>query len=479
MVNLKYPVRIKLFGLPIIKVNSTVSGTVIDTYLFRIPFISIRIKDRRKINVNFTLLQKAIDWYKDRAINKSKEAIKQKFREGKPVKIMLMTSRPGMWNFDYLYPLLKQDKRFDVCVLIMPEKAYGDETMKKYMQEVSQELTEKNIPFICGYNLKTGTFIKPREVINPDIVFFTDFAHFHFYKNFAINRFRDKITFLNDYGYSVMLDQHTCNYELNNEVDVYFRPTYRHQEMAQLYMYKTHGDNVSVVGSPKLDVRFDEAYKVTDVWKPQSKSKKRIIWAPHHSDGHPKNTYQYNAFYVLSDFMLQLAEEYKDKVQFAFRPHPILRPKLNLRWGKEKTDAYFKKWEDLENGQISDGEFQDLFITSDAMIMDSCSFIAEYTAFDKPLLHTISPTSRVRLNEFGLDIYDCIYKADVDLEQSIRHFIDEVVLAGNDYLKEERAKVVKKYFSKLNGKTASENIYQEIVDYLSEQPQETEQQKEK
>ena len=139
---------------------------------------------------------------------------------------------------------------------------------------------------------------------------------------------------------------------------------------------------------------------------------------------------------------------------------------LEKKWGLEDVKKYYQKWDELDNGQYYAGNFVDLFATSDAMIMDSCSFMAEYTAFNKPLFHTVTQTSRTNLNEFGEILYKNFYIPKNDLKEDIENFIQDVVINGNDYKKEERTEFVKQYFGKINGKTASENIYDEIIKFL-------------
>lgn len=257
----------------------------------------------------------------------------------------------------------------------------------------------------------------------------------HFHKDFYITNFLDKVTVLNDYGFSVMQEEKTVNFELNNTVDMYFRPTTIHMKMAAELMENKGRNTVLVNGSPKLDAIFDKNHIFKDVWKTQPKIKKRIIWAPHYSDGHPKDMYQYNAFYELYDFMFELALKFKDEIQIAFRPHPVLESRLVLKWGKEKQQAYYDKWEKLENGQYYPGDFLDLFISSDAMIMDSCSFMGEYTVVNKPLFHTVGSTTRIKLNDFGNEIYKFCYKTEHNLKQDIEKFIKEVVLKVKMYIK--------------------------------------------
>ena len=164
--------------------------------------------------------------------------------------------------------------------------------------------------------------------------------------------------------------------------------------------------------------------------------------------------------------MFELAEKYKDSIQIAFKPHPMLKPKLDQRWGREKADEYYNRWAELENGQLEQGEFKDLFLGSDAMILDSISFIAEYTITNKPAFFTIGKTSRVNLNTFGKKIFKELYKPNGDLKKGIEDFVVNVVINGNDYQREKRTQFINEYMLPPNGISASENIYNDMVDII-------------
>lgn len=397
----------------------------------------------------------------------TKKRICEKFKKGKTLNICIQVSRPGMWCFDYLYKLLEKDPRFNVSILIMPDHNYKREIHQFYLEKTYDELCQKGYKPIKGYDFDLEKSVDIRGTINPDIIFYTDFWKPHFYDRYYITSFPDKITFLNEYGFSVMQDELTCNFELNNLVDLYFRPTEIHKQMA-LQLMNNKGKNVIVTGSPKLDALFDTKYTPTNVWKKQKGKirKKRVIWSPHYTDKMPDNMYKNDAFWEIYDFMLEIANKYKDKVQFVFRPHPVLKKRASERWGTEAQEAYYHKWDTLSNGQYYDGNFIDLFMKSDAMLTDSCSFRAEYTAFNKPLFITTTQTSRNNYNAFGQKLNELFYTPHNDLQQGIIDFIEDVVLGGNDYKKEERTKFVEQYFGKINGKTASENIYGEIIKFL-------------
>ena len=111
------------------------------------------------------------------------------------------------------------------------------------------------------------------------------------------------------------------------------------------------------------------------------------------------------------------------------------------------------------NCQLEEGEFEELFLQSDAMILDSISFIAEYTAVNKPALFTVGRKARVFLNEYGMENYKVLYEAKSDLKKEICQFIENVVINENDYKLNDRTEFMKKNLLPPSGKTASQNIY--------------------
>ena len=105
--------------------------------------------------------------------------------------------------------------------------------------------------------------------------------------------------------------------------------------------------------------------------------------------------------------------------------------------------------------------YVDLFYFSDAMILDSASFIVEYLYFNKPLLFTMRDERILeRFNSFGQMVFDYMYKGKN--QQDTYRFINETVLKGNDTLAKARKQFFIKEILPKNGKTASENIYGEL-----------------
>ena len=455
--------------------NLHYSDTIDRIYLFSLPMLEIRKKEDGN-HLHLAAFTQTIENFRKlfkflkRKTNKKKSScysiLRKKIKKGEKIKICLFVSRITCWIYTNLYKCLEESSFFEPIVVVKPFMFNGHDAMVDYMNTTYKILKERGYNVVKGYDESIGEFLDVRKVINPDIVFYTKYWKPQFQENFYIDKFEDKLTFYTSYCFDIAYHPEVMNFELNNKVDRYFMPTPIHKKMAQVTM-DNHAENVYVVGAPKLDVFFDQSYVPQDVWKQQRKKKKRIIWAPHHSDNFPGNLYQFNAFYELTDFMFKMAEKYKDDIQIAFKPHPMLKPYLeNKKWGKKSADAYYDKWANLDNGQLETGEFVDLFLTSDAMILDSISFIAEYTATNKPSLFTIGSKSRVQLNDFGSINFEVLYHTDNDLKADIEKFIVDVVINGNDTKKEERTEFINKYLLPPNGKSSAENIYDNIIDEI-------------
>ncbi len=384
--------------------------------------------------------------------------LRLKYLTKSKIKVCLFCSRISDWELDNLYNLLEQSGFFIPYIVLKPFMSQGHEAMVRFMEQAYSELSSKGYRVIKTYEASSDTFINIKQTLNPDIVFYTMYWLPHFHKNYYIDKFYSKISIFTSYSFDCMEHPEVTNFEINNMVDMYFMPCDLNKKWAQKNMYNK-GKNVFVTGTPKLDPFFDSSYCPKDVWKTQTKPKKRVIWAPHHSDHFPKWQYQCNSFYEICDDMFKIAEKYRNDIQIAFKPHPMLKEKLNALWGIETTQKYYDKWANLENGQLEEGSFIDLFMTSDAMILDSLSFIAEYTAVNKPALFTIGKTSRVFLNPFGKDCFENLYIAKGNLTQEIEVFIQEVILEGNDYKKGQREAFIKENIMPPHGKDASRNIY--------------------
>ena len=88
---------------------------------------------------------------------------------------------------------------------------------------------------------------------------------------------------------------------------------------------------------------------------------------------------------------------------------------------------YENQWRNLQNADVIDeGMYDELFVNSDAMILDSVSFLAEYLYVHKTLLQLMRKEQRY--NDVGDRLIKVHYVADGKDEEAIERFLQEVVL---------------------------------------------------
>jgi CDP-glycerol glycerophosphotransferase (TagB/SpsB family) len=165
--------------------------------------------------------------------------------------------------------------------------------------------------------------------------------------------------------------------------------------------------------------------------------------------------------------MLDFKDKYKDKVQFAFKPHPQLKPALykHKDWGKERTDAYYKAWEEGDNSTFVAGAYIDLFKSSDGMIHDSHSFTVEYLYVGKPVMFMTNYDRESQCNAVGKKAFAAHYHGTS--RDDIQHFIEDVVIGGQDTMVEKRHAFYNDILVPPNGRSVAENIINEITTALN------------
>ena len=135
---------------------------------------------------------------------------------------------------------------------------------------------------------------------------------------------------------------------------------------------------------------------------------------------------------------------------------------------EEEYEEYLEMWRQLPNAQvIENGMYTDIFESSDAMILDSISFLGEYIYMHKPMLFLTR--DRNTFNDFGKELVRVLYKTDGGNLEGIKNFVEKNVIVNEDPMKERREEFFEKYmdYRNQNGMLASEYIKQ-YIDCLTE-----------
>ena len=410
----------------------------------------------------------AFPFYQKNVIRRVRKAQNQRISEyakKESISVVFFLQNEAVWKYDSLYWLMEKSEKFHPIVVVSPFNVhliYDKKECLNVMRKAISYAEKQGYRYVSAYDFERKKWLNIKKQYNPDIVFFSK-PYKDTLPQYHIYRFKDKLTLYAEYGICC-IDIYRTNFNLpfNNLLWKFLVETEYQKGFAEQYSL-CKGDNAIVVGALATEKLMDTSYQPKDVWKPQTHPKKRIIWAPHHTVDY---LFNFSNFLVYCDLMLKLAKKYEDKVQFAFKPHPVLKFKLINLWGKEKTEAYYKKWEELENAQLEQGYYMDLFKTSDALVHDCASFTAEYLYTKKPTLFMVrDPQVLSHWNPFGRKCFDVHYHAE-NMEQ-IEDFINQVVLEGNDTMREARESFCNEYLLPKDGVMPS----QKILDYLQSELQ--------
>ncbi|GIQ58081.1 hypothetical protein Flavo103_12170 [Flavobacterium collinsii] len=411
---------------------------------------------------NFTNLRALRDAYKIRQAPKNHQKALEIVRQKEKVKVAFFLTHESVWKYDLLFDLMLAHPRFEPQIFVCPIVNFGKENMLFEMDKAYNAFKNRGYDVVRTYDTATAEYLDIKKTFSPDLVFFTNPYEGLVDYRYYIKEFSNTLTCY--VPYAIMTTNYDAFYNLNfhNLVWRIFSETPIHKNIA-FQKQKNKGKNNVVTGYPGFDQLLTSKRPNSNVWKNNNKTLKRVIWAPHHSMNELNKV---SNFLEYCDVFLELAIVYNNQLQIAFKPHPLLRIKLenDPDWGKKKTDAYYNKWMDLENGQFENSEYTDLFLTSDALIHDCGSFMAEYLITEKPSLFMVRNESVMReWSEFGEKTVAVHYQSRNKKE--LIDFIENVLLNENDWMKETRNNFVENNLIQNNNLSASQNI----MNYLETQ----------
>lgn len=414
-----------------------------------------------------------------------KSCIQSKIAQGEKVKIAFQVMSAAEWPAEALYRLLDRDERYDNYIIVCPWNDRSENDILHIYNQTCEYFDADNYHVYKAYDIENRRFLTWEEIGGiPDVLIHVSSWYESIPEQYQIEAL--PLSCVNYYiPYGI--------YVAENRDGTYMqRFGYNKQIMNLVYRlyadslinytgYKQYqlleGKNVRYSGYAKMDYFYTaepiSEVDVRTIWKipegVESNQVKKVIIAPHHAMSN-KSLVAYSTFHKNAFFWEYLAKKYEGRVSFIFKPHPNLRTKAvgeGVFDNYEVYDEYIARLDALTNVKVvqEDG-YLDVFATSDAMIMDSGSFIAEYAYVNKPLLFLRRPEQA--FNRLGAEIMQNYYTANGEDYFSIENFLEQVVLGENDNMMVARAEVWEKNLDYVgyNGCLASEYIYNDICSLL-------------
>lgn len=391
-----------------------------------------RILPKPVKKVLIVVKQKTYDqWQKKRLFKRMQvkhAELLQQLKGKKKIKVVFLAIHKSVWKVDPVFQKMLKDPFFEPEILVCPYTPYGEERMLEDLKQTYSYFIDKGYP--VRKSLKEDGLWYTLDEIKPDIVFFTnphDLTRNEYYEDAYLNYLSCYVPYHHEVGsYGSNIGQY--NQKIHNALWYIFAS---HKASYELFAKTSaaKASNVIVTGYPAMEelLNKEKENNYRDAWKSSSDGRLRVIWAPHHTISDPNLPYS-NFIEYASEFQ-DLALKYKSKVIWAFKPHPILKSKLYLHsdWGKVKTDLFYSFWAEQPFSQLEEGEYFDLFLSSDIMIHDSGSFLAEYLYLRKPVMYLLSEKNHNSYySDFGIKALEsCEIGKCFD---DVKKFIDKSLL---------------------------------------------------
>ncbi|MBR0261645.1 MAG: hypothetical protein IJQ85_07600 [Selenomonadaceae bacterium] len=394
----------------------------------------------------------------ERVFNISVKEIRRKDK----IKLGFVTHLSSQWCGDDLYNLFANDERFDVTVFLCRPYSENELFQKDFIRGVEQfkshglnvvAIDNKNtsVPTqdvlisLTPYSTRLPKILRPKKVLVKTLIIHMPYA-------FGVGR-RSK----NYYNLPIFHTGWKLFFSSKIELKVYDETT-------------TVGvPRGAYSGYPRMDIFFDKNVNFHFDWKMTRPDAKKIIWAPHWSINavNKQATFQWNY-----QFMYEFAKAHPE-ISWVVKPHPGLffsTVEEKIFPSTKAFENYLQKWNDLPNAQVyTGGYYQAIFATSDGMILDSCSFIAEYQFAHNPMIFLTRKGEG--FNKLGDKILDASYLVDGKDLDGIAALLQKIFIEGDDYKADKRKEVFDNYlnYPKFNGMLASEFIYKSIADELQKE----------
>ena len=406
----------------------------------------------------------------------------QRVRKQEKIVIGFIANYSSTWIGDALYHLFNGNERFEPYVfLISNHNGQSEEMIISEYQKNLEFFTERNLRVVQTLDTETGRQYTWEEIgVKPQVcIWLTPWVDLFIEHFYLMNYSLDVLHTYIPYGFMIAENEnnnfvkHQYDQLLHNVSWCNFEESRISVEMAEKYAF-VGSQNTEYTGYPKMDSFFESAKVPDNTWEKLIKKSglslaKKIIYAPHHTLDENEPV-RFSTFADNYQIMIELAKKYQSETIWVFKPHPQLKYKA-IRSGLfkdiEEWNAYVNSWKQLPNGEVmEDGDYIQLLMESDAMILDSVSFLAEYLYAHKPLLFLQG--EKQRFNEFGKSLMDVHYCAYGNDEKAIDDFVRKVVSEGNDEMNAKREQFYDENLNYLstNGKSAADSIYEWFCEKL-------------
>ncbi|MDR2603345.1 MAG: hypothetical protein LBC11_02170 [Puniceicoccales bacterium] len=356
----------------------------------------------------------------------------QKAARHRKIRVIFLVNEASKWHCGSLYDLFENSNNFKPLILVTKRITCRDTT-----EEFNATLSffkNADVHVECAYNNTSNKFLD-LKIFSPDIVFYEqpwDMGRVQSIDRVAIFA----LTCYTPYCFHMLQSEYDYLELFHRFLWKYFVESPWHLKS---YKNRFRADNCISSGSLHFDKYFLKKVPHVGFWKDTSLSKKRIIYAPHFTftTQHRVATFPQNG-----QFILNLASMYP-QTTWVIRPHPSFDQHVVADgiMTQQELDEYYTAWEKYGT-LVREGDCFDLFKTSDCLITDCISFLADYFPSGKPVFHLRRNDQTREFNDFGKDIIGTYYQIHSNAE--LEKLFSRVMVDGDDFMAPQRLNQMEK-----------------------------------
>lgn len=363
------------------------------------------------------------------------------------INIVFVCHRPAVWgSLKTVYEACLSDPEFNVAIVAIPNKKQLPDlglSHERYETEGAEDFFKNyKCKVVNGYDYFKKRWFSLKK-LHPDYVFFQqpyNVTRCKEYKSKNVTKF-SKLLYVhyaaNFIGGGIFDETYPSDFI--KDVDIIFTADKFDNKVVGEYLKKIHAKTKTVLtGFPRYDGL--EKYHGCDSvnWNfPKTNGKTRIIWTPRWCTNEGNCN-----FFDYKDVLLDYVEQHSE-IDFIFRPHP----QAFLEWAatgelpQPEADKYKQRIAKMSNAKLdAQKEYLTTFYSSDILITDISSIVAEYFLTGKPVVYCHKKDC---FNDFSRKVAEGFYwvRNWDELKKTI-----EMLKSGNDPRKEKRREIIKSEF---------------------------------
>lgn len=367
---------------------------------------------------------------------------------GAKIHVVFVCDRPQIWSaLKSLCESCIADCHFQVTIVTVPEKQQLPDLGLNHQIYYDNGALSFFDAYPCkvlnGYNAQTGKWLDLQK-LDPDYVFFQrpyNVCRPEQYHSSVVSHY-SVIGYVH-YAMAVLgqgIYEETYPQDFVQDVSLFFAESPYNLKLLE-YRLQSVGTSKAksyLTGYPRFDDLDKYHHCDSAHWNyPLSKEKYRVIWTPRWT------TNEDNChFFDYKNHLLNYID-HDNSIDFIFRPHPqtFLEFIATGEMSADEVEQLRSEYTRRENAKIDDEkEYLTTFYSSDVLITDISSIIADYFLTGKPIIYCHKTDY---FNDFSRKLSEGFYwvRNWQELEETLN-----MLRSGNDPLKEKRAEIIKNEF---------------------------------